>query len=59
MFCLTLLHYAHMTTSTAWFALKQTSQCPEIDPQWTHEYVPSAKAPEVEADAGETQPGFI
>ena len=46
-------------------------QCREIDPEWTHEYVPSAapseivwhandfaKTPEVEADAEEIQPGF-
>ena len=49
---------------------KAISYCPEVDPQWTHEYVPSAAplaicwhakdfamSPEVDPDAGETQPG--
>ena len=48
------------------------SHCPQIDPQWTHEYEAShdlwefvfaandfAKTPEVVADAGETQPVVI
>ena len=46
------------------------SHCPEIDPLWTHQYVLSAvpsgifwhgkdfaMSPEVDPDAGETQPG--
>ena len=52
--------------------LIQASHCTKIDPQWTHDYVPLAapsgiwwhakdfpKTPEVDADAGETQPEFI
>ena len=52
--------------------LKAVSHSPEIDPRWTHENETShdrqefllaardfAKTPEVDADAGETQPGFI
>ena len=47
--------------------IMQASHCAEINPQWTHEYVPSVappgifwhakdfpKTPEVDADAGET-----
>ena len=53
-------------------ASKVVSHCPEIDPRWTYEYVPSAapsgifwhakdfaKTPEIDANAGETQPEFI
>ena len=53
-------------------SLKAASHCPEIDPRWTHENEPShdlrefclaandfVKIPKVEADAEETQPGFI
>ena len=48
--------------------IKVVSHCPEVDPRWTHKYVPSAapsgifwhaedfaKTPEADADAGETQ----
>ena len=47
------------------------SRCAEIDPRWTHDYVPSAApsgifwhakdflmSPEVDAEEGETQAGF-
>ena len=52
--------------------LKAVSHCPEVDTRWTHEYVPSTApsgifwhakdfpmSPEVDAIAGEIQPGFI
>ena len=48
----------------------QPSHCPEVDPQWTHKYVPSAGPPgicwhakdflmypEVDAEVGETEAG--
>ena len=53
-------------------AFIQASHCAEVDPRWTHEYIPSAaptgiflhakdfpKTPEVDADARETQLEFI
>ena len=52
-------------------AIMLTSHCPEVDPRWTHEYVPSAApsgfvwyvkdvaiSPEVDPDAEETQLGL-
>ena len=56
-----------------WVMGMHASHCDEIDPRWTHKYVPLAipsgicwhvktdfpKTSEVDAEAGETQPEFI
>ena len=70
-----LVYITSVSIERACVLVKQVSHCPETDPRWTHEYVPSAvpsdffdffwhakdfaNTPKVDADAGETQPGFI